>query len=415
MLEFTDAPYAFYPAKPIRPLMWLGRQVNRQRVLRAPHHQIARVTLSGADLLDEARAHGEKRWFFLANHSTHSDPQILTEVQRRLGVYSCYMAAHDVFHRGRLLAWFMQRSGCFSVNRDGNDSRSMREAMRILTANQYALSVFPEGNVYLMNDRLSPFLDGAAFMGLKAQKELGSETPIYVVPVSIKATHLSCRRPVLRERLERMAKDLGTTVDPDAPLTSEIKRVGMAALERSLRQRGLMPQSEPTEGDVRVHLEHCAELMIGRLEEKMTLPSRSASSLQDRVRKIRSRIHKIRTDPDARADHQVAATWADEAMIALRILSYAGDYLADQPTLDRCSETIEKLLEDVYSEVQPPCGEREALVQINAPINLTDHLTQFAENARQCVSQLTATFESRIQGGLDTIAETNQAPGNQRI
>ena len=173
-----------------------------------------------------------------------------------------------------------------------------------------------------------------------------------------------------------------------------------------------MPQ-EPDDGQVRAHLEHCAAMMIGRLEEKMGLASRAKAGLGDRVRMIRSRVHKIRTDPQAKADHQVASTWADEAMIALRVLSYAGDYLDEAPTLDRCGESVEKLLEDVYSEVQPPIGERHAIVQINQPINLAEQLDAYNESARQVVSDLTASFESTIQAGLDAVGENNTHLGAQ--
>jgi 1-acyl-sn-glycerol-3-phosphate acyltransferase len=414
MLEFADRPYAFIPAKPVRPFMWLCRHINRRHLLPGAEHRIAEVEVRRASVLEEARQRAPTRWLFLVNHPSHSDPQVMVEVQRQLGQPSCYMAAYDVFERSKVASLVMQYSGCFSINRDGNDSRAMREAIRILTSAPFALTIFPEGNVYLMNDRVSPFLDGAAFIGMKAQKQLGPEQPLMVVPVSIKLTHTADVRPSIKERLGRLAKDLGTAIDDSVPLNDEVKRIGMTALERSLKQRGLMPQ-EPGEGEVRGHLEHCATLMIERLEHKMGLRSKPRHSLSDRIRQIRSRIHKIRTDPNARADHQVAVTWADEAMLALRILSYAGNYLDESPTVDRFAESVDKLLEDVYSELQPPHGDRRALVHINPPINLAEHLETFATNARQCVSDLTNHFETSIQSGLDAIAQDNPHPGNQAL
>ncbi|MEN9021573.1 MAG: 1-acyl-sn-glycerol-3-phosphate acyltransferase, partial [Verrucomicrobiales bacterium] len=154
MLEFTDATYEFFPAKPNSLVLWLGRLFNRRRNLPGHRHLISDVEVRGNDRLDEARRLGGNRWFFLVNHSTHSDAQILAEAQRIVGVRSCYMAAYDVFLRSKLQAWVMQHAGCFSVNRDASDSRSMREAIRILLENRYGLTLFPEGNVYLMNDRV---------------------------------------------------------------------------------------------------------------------------------------------------------------------------------------------------------------------------------------------------------------------
>ena len=404
MLDFADAPYEFFPAKPSGLLIWLGRHVNRWRNLARRNHLIAGVEVAGHEHMEEARRIGGKRCFFLANHSTHSDPQILTEAQRQLGVRSCYMAAYEVFLRGKCLAWVMQHTGCFSVNRDANDGRAMKEAIRVLTEGRYGLSMFPEGNVYLMNDRVTPFLDGAAFIGMKAQKQLGKGRPIVAVPISIKATHLTDQREAIRRKLEGLARDLGTEYDRTASTVDEIKRIGLAALERALRQRGLMPR-DLDEGNLRAHLEHCAKLMVVRLEEKMEMRPRSTASITERIRQIRGRIHKVRTSAETRVDHPVAVVWADEAMMGLRVLSYAGDYLDESPTLDRCGEFVEKLLEDTYSEVQPPCGDREAIVEVRPPINLADHLDAYAKGARQVVGELTAAFEASVQAGLDAICK----------
>ncbi len=412
MLEFTDTPYQFYAARPSRLLIGLGRVVNGHWNLPSKRHLITDVAVEGMEHYDSARRVAGKRILFLPNHSTHSDPQIMLEVQRQCGVMSCFMAAYEVFQRNKLMGWLMQRGGCFSVNRDGNDSKSMREAMRLLQEGAYALTLFPEGNVYLMNDRITPFLDGAAFIGMKAQKTLGPESSICVLPVAIKVTHLTDQRAAILDKLERMAGDIGSVLNREAPPADEVKRIGLAALERLLQQRGLIPK-EPGDGSVRDHLEHCATLMIGHLESKMGLPTRSEKSLNERVRKIRSTIHRIRTDPNKKADHQVAVTWAGEAMLALRILSYSGDYLDQAPTLDRVGESVEKLLEDVYSETQSPYGERKAIVRLQAPVDLTHHLEAYESSARETVATLTTTIEESVQEGLDAINGENQSLGRE--
>ncbi|MGY8688353.1 MAG: hypothetical protein ACKVHP_11565, partial [Verrucomicrobiales bacterium] len=92
-----------------------------------------------------------------------------------------------------------------------------------------------------MNDRVTPFLDGAAFIGMKAQKQLGSKEPIFVIPISIKVTHVTDPRLTIGEKLELLAKDIGAELNRSAPMVEEIKRIGLTALERLLKQRGLMP------------------------------------------------------------------------------------------------------------------------------------------------------------------------------
>ena len=56
----------------------------------------------------------------------------MVEVFRRAGVLSFFMAAYDVFERDYKIAWVMQRMGAFSVERDGSDRQSMKEAVRTI-------------------------------------------------------------------------------------------------------------------------------------------------------------------------------------------------------------------------------------------------------------------------------------------
>lgn len=412
MLHFSDTPYEFYPAKPNGLIIWLGRELNRRRNLPGKRHRVVEVEVRGGDHLKQIRREAGNRVVFLPNHSTHSDPQIMVEAQRQLGRVSCFMAAYDVMRRKRMAGWMMQRGGCFSVDRDGSDGKSMKEAMGILKRNDYGLTIFPEGNVYLMNDRVTPFLDGAAFIALKAQKELGAKQSIFVVPVSIKATQATDRREAVRAMIERLAVDMGTTLDREADFLSELKRIGLTALEKNLRQRGLMTR-EDADGDIRALLEHAAESIIVQLESKMELSPVPGSSLLERIRKIRGCVHQVRTNPGEKAHHQVAVTWADEAMTALRILSYSGTYIDESPTLDRFAETAEKLLEDVYSESLPPLGRRHAVVQINEPIELSGRLGAFSKGAREAVRELTGEVEAAVQKGLDEINVGNPHAGGE--
>lgn len=416
MLHFSDTPYEFYPPKPNRWIIHLGRFLNRRRVLPGKRHRVQSVEIRGGDHLKQIRRDAGERLLYLPNHSTHSDPQIMLEAQRQVGRISCYMAAYEVMRRHRLLGWFMQRGGCFSIDRDGNDSKAMKTAIRILAAGEHGLTIFPEGNVYLMNDRITPFLEGAAFIAMKAQKELGAGRPIFALPVSIKATHLSDQRETIRDMLERLGKDVGTKLDRDADFLGELKRIGLTALEKNLRQRGLIPRQETAaDGDIGALLEHCADLMVGKLEEKMELRPKPEDTVKDRIRRVRGTIHQIRTNAERKADHQVAVAWADEAMLALRILSYSGSYIDENPTLDRFGETAEKLLEDTYSEHQPPVGDRHVIVRFNDPINLAERLDAFGKSAREAVRELTCDVETAVQNGLDAINAENPHAGGERF
>ena len=415
MLDFADAPYRFFPAKPSLLIMELGQMLNSHYFLPGENHLVRKVFLSGAS--DEVRrisAKGE-RLIFAPNHSTHSDPQVMSEVLRQLGTHSCFMAAYDVFLRGKVQAWVMQRSGAFSVDREGSDRKSMAEALRVIKSGRFPLTIFPEGNVYLQNDRVTPFLEGASFLALKAQKELGDQRPVNVVPVSIKLSYVKDVRKQVVEKLQRISDITHEDFRADGDPVTELKRIGRDLLEKNLRQRGyLNPEEDLTEGNLTEVMSASAERIIAGLETKMQLEPPKGGDLVERVRKIRAAIHQVRIDPERLAEHRVAAVWSDEAMLALRILGYGKPYVAVSPTLDRYAETVERLNEDLFGNWDPPMGEREALVHLGKPIDLAEWMRRVAEageKPRQAVGSVNRAIEDAVQAGLDSINESNEREG----
>ncbi len=412
MLDFSDAPYRFFEARPNRFLMGLGKFVNRRFILRGRNHRITQLDLCGEIGRVKSLVGSGARIVIVANHPTHSDPQVMTEVHRRLKIRSCFMAAYDVFLRSKLNGWIMQNIGCFSIDREGSDRKAMSEASRILKEGEYALTIFPEGNVYLTNDKVTPFLDGASFLALKAQKDLGDENPVYVVPVGFKYSHLEDIRPAVCEQLDEVAKGVGTTFDHDAEPVSELKRIGREVLIRNLKQRGCVD-----EDDLAAHrpmtelLVTGSEKILSGLEKKIELADGEGKNPIDRIRKIRSAIHNVLTDDDLENDHRVASSWADEAILAFRILQYANPYVVENPTLDRFAEAVERIREDLTSKWQEPTGPRHVEVQIREPILLSEVLDAHPK-LRDAVTDLTRTMEAEIQAGIDLANEGLETPGS---
>ena len=405
MLEFTDQPYKFFPPRPSRPIIAVTQWANHTFVLPGSNHRITDLQIDGSERIRELVERGA-RLLFLPNHSTHSDPQIMSEVHRRLGLPSPFMAAYDVFLRSKSSAWFMQHTGSFSVDREGSDRRAMSTAIKVVKESR-SLTIFPEGNVYFTSDRVTPFLEGAAFIGIKAQKDLGKAAPVYAIPVAIKATQLLDQRPAVLDRLAQAAGLVGTTLDRGADTLDELRRIGQLALEAHLSAHGF----ESPRSDLPIHsaLEQAATTLVEALETDLELTPKAGTSLTDRLRKIRSKIHQIRISPDSEVDTGTAAAWADRAILALRMVGYTGDYVAEAPTLDRFADTTEKLLEDLQSRALKPYGKRRAIVRLCDPIDLRDL------SGRSAVESLTREVESKVQAALDDINACNRSAGAQRF
>ncbi|MDF1740700.1 MAG: lysophospholipid acyltransferase family protein [Verrucomicrobiales bacterium] len=412
MLEFSDANYQFFEPKPSRPIIALSRAANRHLVLPGKNHLIKDIQIEG----DTRRVRDLKktghRILFVMNHPSHSDPQIVTELHRRMRMPSSFMAAYDVFLRSKRAAWCMQRLGHFSIDREGNDRKAMATAINILKEGKFALNIFPEGNVYLTNDRVTPFLDGTAFIALKAQKALENER-VTVVPLSLKFTHLTTPRATLRSRMRTLGDDSGFTFDPDPDPVEAIMGLGTHLLAAHLRTHGYGNEISPTDRNVHRELDLLAHTIMADIEKELNLPPSVSDELISRIRKARSTIHslRIKEDSDIESNTDLLRSTAQKTILALRIHGYLDPYLTANPTIDRFDETVEKLSEDFYSKAMPRTGPRRLIAKVHPPLDVSQYLSAADGKLKDAVSTLTRDMENRVQSGIDAINERNDAPG----
>jgi len=415
VIEFSDAPYRFFEAKPSAPLIGISKVVNRHVILRGPNHRISEIQLEGElEMLRESMAKGD-RLLFAINHPTHSDAQVLTEIHRRLGVPSCFMAAYDVFLRSPLNAWIMQRLGNFSIDREGSDRKAMAAAIKVLADGRMALNVYPEGNVFLTNDRLAPFLDGAAFIALKAQAAL-DRAEVKVVPVSVKYTHLTAPRGTVTERIRQLGAASGYVFpkgSADDPV-SAVLGVGCHVLGEFLRRHGFVDGMPADCSTLHDHLRHFTDGLIADVEKGLGISPPADHALPTRISKVRSTIHQIRTDPDS-GGHPEIDGLAERAILALRIHGYSEPYLTVRPSIDRYDETVERIAEDFHSRILPRTGPRRAMAMIHAPLSVGDFLDAANGKMRAAIPALTEAMSDRVQSGIDSLNAKNDAPGAQLL
>ena len=416
MNEFADLPYRYYPPKPQRAWIRFLLQYNRFLYLPGKVLRINSVSLTNRERLERDLTGGKPHILFLCNHPTHGDPQILLEMQRRLGVISMFMAAYDLFERrSKLDVWVLQVMGVFSIDREVLDSKAIQQGVKTLVDGEYAMTIFPEGEVYHQNDRVVPFQEGAIYLALTAQKRLVKLNPghsIYIVPVSIKVSHDNDQRPAISALLAELATGVGTTLNKEREPVAELERIASALVLREAKKAGLDLSPAGTDG-LEAQLKVAAGLIIAALEKDMDFTTENSSDLMSRLLHIRRRIHQIRTDPDKADGFPEAGKWADQAMLALRILSYDPNYLRDRPSVDRYGECVEKLFEDFNSRLLSPYGNRKATVYFSNPINLLAKLNNFQGKSRELLKELTKESERAIQGGIDKLNDMNSCPGGE--
>ena len=332
------------------------------------------------------------------NHPGHADCYAMYEAADQLGRPFFFMTAWQVFEMGSPIArWFYQRYGCFSIEREGADLKAFKRAVQILTDETHPLVVFPEGDVYHQNDRLTPFREGTAMVALTAAKH--SKRPIFVVPCGLKYQYIQNPTPELETVMSDLERSIHWRPRTGLPLADRIYRFAEAAVSLKELEYIGATQTGPLPDRVRGLIEH---VLVG-MEHEYGLSS-GDQTIPERVKNVRraclEKLESANGDPAAAA--QLDARLGDIFFI-VQLFSYPGDYVAERPTIERLAETIDKFEEDVLGVGSASIrGTRRAIVQFGEPIDVR----KFAEGAtqpRKAAGPLTDTLEKSVQSLLDGI------------
>ncbi len=371
------------------PLVRLLRPLRRRKQKR--EERIAEVDLRGLENLEQPLASGAGV-LVTPNHPGHGDMYGVLEAGDAVGTPFYFMTAWQLFHEHRRLArWVMQKHGCFSVDREGADKRAFREAVEILRNRPQPLVVFPEGEVYHLNDRVTPFREGAASMALAAARR--GERPVVCVPCAIKFHFLEDPTPDLVAGMDRLEQALFWRPRPERPLADRIYRFGEAAL--ALKEIEYLGTARA--GRLPDRLGHLCDATLSRIEERYEIEP-AAAAVPARVKEARREILRRleETDEDASGRRGLEAD-LDDLFFVVQLFSYPGDYVAAHPSVERMAETLDKFEEDLLDRRKPPPrGRRRMTVTFGEPIRVD-------AAGRLRPRELTDQLERSVQCHLDAI------------
>ena len=130
------------------------------------------------------------------NHASHADGFALYAIADKIGIPFYVMAAWQVLHYG---GWFkrmiLRQHGVFGVDREGTDLAAIRQARDILETASNPLVIFPEGEVYHINERVTPFREGPAAIALMAARK--ATRPVYAIPCAMRYRYVTDPTPEL--------------------------------------------------------------------------------------------------------------------------------------------------------------------------------------------------------------------------
>ncbi len=328
------------------------------------------------------------------NHSHDSDPHVMMALARHLQKQFYFMAAWQIFkgHKG-IDGFVLQRMGAFSVDREGCDRRAIRQAIELMTRGKW-LVVFPEGEVYRTNDRLTPLREGVAFMATTAAKDLPKDAgqKIWIVPTSIRYRYLEDVTPKLHAAMDKLEAHANLKPTSSTPLPNRVIRFGEAML--AVKEKQHLGQSS-ADAQLATRLGNLTKHILDRLEDQWLKKPLAGESVSLRVKCLRQHLLATWLDPKAPAAQREAAQAAlADVQLVMQLYSYPGDYVLENPTVERLAETVEKLEEDLYGDLVRPKGKRSARVTLGQPIDVAARIKGL--RPRTAATKLTETLQDRI-------------------
>jgi len=328
------------------------------------------------------------------NHADHADPSLLLHVGRRNRFAFHFMAAREGFERSRLNRFVLQRSGAFSVDREGADLASIKTAMNILRECRHPLVIFPEGEIYHHHEELDALNDGVATILLRAVEKLPADKSGYAVPAAIRITHAPAVTATFSSRLDELEKRITWKPASRMDAVDRIYRLGGALL--SIKEEEFMGESQ--KGKLVERIQRLQRFLVEQLEQKHGL-RHANDTVPSRIKALRQIIRKQLTATDpvlSREREEGLYDDLDRLFVAQQLYSYPGQYLRQNPTSDRIAETILKLEEDVLEKENYPAA-RTAEVIFGDPIDVGHFLRAGNLNCKTGVRPMTELLRRRIR------------------
>ena len=353
--------------------------------------KISDIEVEGESIVQDRLKKGEGV-MIMPNHSSHADPYVIYSAADQVGTALHVMATWHVFDDKSWLArWLLTKHGCFSVDREANDIGAFRLATSILQERPEPLVIFPEGEIYHCNGRVTPFREGAAAIAVAAARK--SKRPLTCIPCAIRYNYVDDPTESLLTAMSELERSIFWRPKTTEPLEKRIYDFAEALL--MVKELEYLKHTES--GRLPERIASLREHILADVEQRNEIEA-SNKSVPERVKAVRKKImeKELANDVSPEEAEQLSHDMED-LFLVVQSFSYPGDYVNDHPSIDRMAETIDKFEEDVLQKTTATIkAERRVRVSFGEPVDVSGD-----RKVKSQATKITTTIEQRVQEMLD--------------
>ncbi len=347
-----------------------------------------------------------------SNHADETDFKACLELSGRCNRRFLFMMNREAFDEGHGIAgWWLQRLGAFSVERGGQNHEGRRYAIEMVKRGREVLVIFPEGEIYYLNDLVQPFKSGVVDIGMQAVVEARRTNPewtTYLVPMAIKYRYRQPIRPLLEQRIRLMEQRLFQRFHGE----SLPRRLALIVAELLHRQEMILRLKPDPDRLVELskRVQDVRQTLLVELEELYSGPAvRSQAETMDRTWRLSSFLRKVLRQGKELSDQ--SRTRLHDDLAALRRVAQMGSwqphYVDLDPSQERLAEMVLKLEREVYGTNRPrQVAKRDVFLRIGNPIDLGRFVPCYLENPQGVRHQVAEQLRDMIQNLINDIVSS---------
>lgn len=395
------------PFIPARPTPWLIKAA--QEFVRAELAMKNQLQLPESDLSIFRELPQGSGVVLTSNHADETDPRVCIELSRLSGKQFISMCNREAFDENFGLAgWALQRLGHFSVERGAHDANAKTFAIDVLKQGKDILVIFPEGEIFYMNEILQPFHSGAIDIAMQAildRRKEQSDWTAFILPMAIKYHHEKPLEPILEKRIARLESVLGIH-SSETSLPRRLLAIQKQLLAREERQYGL-PSSPSDKTDLEEEIRFARRAILAEVERKHgEQPIQEGHRAIDESWKLGAELRESlakQTDSQKRAElENDIATLREVAQLA----SWHPHYYETTSSFDRMAEVVLKLERELFRLRRPKqLTSRKVFVRLAPPVDLAPFVDEYIRDSHSVRHTLTAQLQTKIQSMLDGLVK----------
>lgn len=397
--EETKPNRDFIPAKPSPWLMKLAQALVKMELA-----IYDKVHLPPQDLAILNNLPAGNGMILTPNHADEMDPPVCLELSRLAKLRFIFMGNREAFDEFLGLAgWVLQRIGLFSVERGGHDTPAKQFATDVVKGSRDVLVIFPEGEIYYLNESVQPFHSGAVDIGMRAiieQRQTKPDWTAYIVPVAIVYRYAAPIKKVLEKRVRKMEARLSADMTGHE-LHKRLTGLMSEVLNREEAQYNIKKDDERLE-QLSDRVTRARHAILEQVEVKYTTSFDNNARTIDRAFQLSAHVRELLAkSPGAEKESGYRTDLAALKQVA-HMVSWQPQYIEDDNSDERSAEMVLKLEREIYHTKRPQqIARRNVYLRVGEPVDLASFLQQYKTDAHTVRRVVADQLRSAIQVLID--------------